>query len=276
MRNIITRSLTGFIYVILTLGSILLGKYTFLAYFTIVLIYTLYEFYRLCKIGNNKPQTILGIITAVYLFASFYLYDFKMTGSIVFWGLIPITIYSAVIEIIKQDKHPVQNIAYTLFGIAYIAFPFSILNFIATPLDRAPEQYLPFVLIGLFVILWTNDSGAYLVGSMLGKTKMCERISPNKTWEGAIGGTIIAIIASIIFFHFTNILSPIHAIFLSILTVIAGTLGDLTESLLKRSFNVKDSGKVLPGHGGLLDRFDSMLFAAPIYYIYISVVLNLL
>jgi len=108
----------------------------------------------------------------------------------------------------------------------------------------------------------------------LGKHKLIERISPNKTWEGAIGGAIFGILISILFFHFFNYFSMLQVILISFLTIIAGTFGDLAESMIKRNFHVKDSGKVLPGHGGLLDRFDSMLFAAPIYFVLIYLILN--
>lgn len=274
MKNIFTRAISGGIYVILTIGSILISKYTFFVFFALVLSYTLYEFYRLCKKGGTQPQIGLGILISVYLFVAFFLYDMKLMGEIIFLGIIPMLMISPIIELFRNNQSPVQNIAYTLLGIAYIAFPFSVLNFIISPYELNPEIYVPEALIGLFIIIWANDSGAYLVGSWLGKHKMLEKISPKKTWEGAIGGTLFAMIIAVIVFHFIGFLSPVHAIFISLFTVIAGTLGDLTESMIKRNFNVKDSGSIMPGHGGLLDRFDSMLFAAPIYFIYISLVLN--
>lgn len=274
MKKILERGLSGFIYVTLTLGSIILGQYTFFVFFTLVLSYTLYEFYRLCKHAGFKPQMINGILIAVYLFLSFFFYDLKIIGEIIFLGLIPLLMSVAFYELLRNNHHPVQNIALTLMGIAYIAFPFSVLNFIISPYEQSPDIYVPEALIGLFIILWANDSGAFLFGSWFGKHKMIERISPNKTWEGAIGGAIFAVLITLILYRFIGFLSPVHTIVVTLLTVVAGTLGDLTESMIKRSFKVKDTGTIMPGHGGLLDRFDSMLFAAPIYYIYISLVLN--
>jgi len=274
LKNIFKRGISGFIYVVLTVGCILISKYTFFAYFAIILTYTLYEFYRLCKVGGNKPQVWLGIIASVYLFVAFFLYDLKLIGEIIFLGIIPVLMISPVIELFRNSERPVQNIAYTLLGIAYIAFPFSVLNFIISPYELHPELYVPEALLGLFIILWANDSGAYLVGSLWGKTKLLEKISPNKSWEGALGGAFFAIVISVFIFQYVGFMSPVHSIILSLLTVIAGTIGDLTESMFKRSFKVKDSGSIMPGHGGLLDRFDSMLFAAPIYFIYISLFLN--
>lgn len=274
MKNLLIRGITGAVYVGLVIGSTLLGKFTFFAFFVSVLAYTLYEFYRLCKKGGNKPQMTLGIVASIYLFVAFFLYDFKLVGPLAFLGIIPLLILSPTIELFKQSKKPIKNIAFTLIGIVYIALPFSVLNFIVTPYESSTAEYIPEILIGLFFILWANDSGAYMIGSLIGKTKMLERISPNKTWEGALGGAITAVIIGLVFFHFIGFLSPLHVIIVSLLTVIGGTIGDLTESMIKRSFKVKDSGKIMPGHGGLLDRFDSMLFAAPIYFVYIALVLN--
>lgn len=274
MKNFYSRIISGFIYVVLVLGSIILGKYTFFVFFALLLSYTLYEFYRLCKSAGNHPQVVLGIIISVYLFVAFFFYDLKFIGEIIFLGFIPLLMTIAITELFKNNENPVQNIAFTLLGIAYIAFPFSVLNFIISPYVQNPEIYVPEALIGLFIILWANDSGAFITGRLLGRTKMIERISPNKTWEGAIGGAVFAIIISLVLYRFIGFLSPVHTIMVTLLTVVAGTLGDLTESMIKRSFKVKDSGRLMPGHGGLLDRFDSMLFAAPIYYIYISLILN--
>ncbi|HKM92293.1 MAG TPA: phosphatidate cytidylyltransferase [Prolixibacteraceae bacterium] len=274
MKNLLIRALSGGIFVILTIGSILISKYTFFGFFGILLTYTLYEFYRLCRSGDNQPQMLSGIIISLYLFTAFFLYDLQIVGEVIFFGLVPLIMLSPIIEIFSKSEKPVQNIAYTFIGILYIAVPFSILYLIMTPYKSNPGLYMPEVLIGLFLILWANDTGAYLVGSCLGKTKMIERISPKKTWEGAIGGAMLAIIVSVLLFNYLDFLNWWQVILLALITVITGTLGDLTESLFKRSFNVKDTGNILPGHGGLLDRLDSLLFAAPAYFVFISIILN--
>jgi phosphatidate cytidylyltransferase len=274
LKNLFIRTYTGGIYVALTIGSILISKYTFIVFFAFLLSYTLFEFYRLCRNGDIKPQVLTGIILSLYLFVSFFLYDMKLVGENIFFGLVPLFMIVPFVELISKNKNPVQNIAYTFLGILYVAVPFSVLNFIVTPIELEPERYMPEILIGLFIIIWVNDSWAFLFGSWFGKTKMLERISPKKTWEGAIGGAVISIILAVILFSFLDFLSTFHVVILTILTVIAGTFGDLTESMIKRSFNVKDSGNLMPGHGGLLDRFDSLLFSAPVYYIYISIVIN--
>jgi phosphatidate cytidylyltransferase len=215
----------------------------------------------------------MGILISLYLFISFFLFDNEIVTANIFWGLIPLSLIIPTIELFHKKKRSVHNIALSFLGILYIAVPFSILNLISTPINNT-NTYMPHIIIILFVILWSNDSGAYLSGSTLGRHKMFASISPKKTWEGAIGGLILAIAASITIFYHLEPIGTIHAIAIAVITVIAGTLGDLTESMFKRSFKVKDSGKLLPGHGGLLDRFDSMLFAAPAFYLYISIILN--
>ena len=274
MKNLVVRSISGFIYVLIIVGSILLSRYSFVIIFGLLLSYSLYEFYRLAHKENYKIQTFLGIGISIYLFTASYLLDAHLKKSTILLGLIPIFLIVAIIELFRKNQHSIQNIAYTFLGIIYICIPFSSLIFIATPFNNDPNLYKPEILIGLFFIIWANDSGAYLFGSWLGKTKMIEHISPKKTWEGAIGGTIVAIAISLVLFHFLDILQPLHVVILTLITVVAGTFGDLFESMIKRHFNVKDSGTLIPGHGGLLDRFDSMLFAAPIYFIYISLIIN--
>jgi phosphatidate cytidylyltransferase len=274
LRKLLVRSITGLIYIALTIVSIYAGKYAFACFFGIILAYSLFEFYRLCKNGGYKPYYILGIATTLFMFVAVFLYENQIVSQLIFFGLIPLVMLMPVLALLQKDSKPVVNIAFTILGIVYVGIPFSIFNFIITPLDHTPLTRLPHILLILFVILWVADSGAYIIGSTLGRRKMIESVSPLKTWEGAIGGLVLAIAASLIMFHFFHPIGTFHAIAISILTVIAGTFGDLTESLIKRSFDVKDTGNLLPGHGGLLDRFDSMLFAAPIFYIYISLILN--
>jgi phosphatidate cytidylyltransferase len=216
----------------------------------------------------------MGLLISTFLFVSFFLYNLDYFDQRIFRGVIPLLIMVPIIELFRNEAHPIQNIGLTFLGIVYICLPFSVLNFMITPFGGSDGLYSSIFLIALFLTIWANDTGAYLLGSWLGKTKMFERISPNKTWEGAIGGAFVAIVVSIVYFHFKGSINLFHAAVLGLLTVVAGTLGDLTESMVKRNANVKDSGAILPGHGGLFDRFDSMLFAAPIYYVYLSFVLN--
>jgi phosphatidate cytidylyltransferase len=182
--------------------------------------------------------------------------------------LLPLVSIIFIAELYRFKKSPFENIAMTLVGVLYIAMPFGLLNFFYL----SGHNYAFILLLGYFVILWINDTFAYLFGTAFGKHRLFERISPKKSWEGSIGGALISIIAAWLIASFTNSLPLIHWIVIAIIIVICGTLGDLVESMLKRSLNCKDSGTLLPGHGGILDRFDAVLISAPIIFVYIQLV----
>jgi len=176
-----------------------------------------------------------------------------------------------IIELFRKNDTPFVNVAYTLLGVLYIVLPFAMLFHLGFYTNNSfSEHYSYQIILGIFILLWTNDTGAYLSGRFFGKHKLFERISPKKTWEGAIGGGILAlIVAYVISIYFTN-LTLTDWIITGALIVVFGDLGDLIESMLKRSFGIKDSGKLLPGHGGILDRFDALLLAVPFVYSYLQ------
>ena len=168
-------------------------------------------------------------------------------------------------ELYLKKANPMLNWAYSMLSQLYIGLPFALLNVLAFHND--PEyssvSYNPILPLSIFIFLWLSDTGAYCVGSLIGKHRLFERISPKKSWEGSIGGGVVAIGASFILAHYFTIMSMWEWAGLALVVVIFGTWGDLTESLLKRQLHVKDSGTILPGHGGMLDRFDSALMAIP-------------
>ena len=166
-----------------------------------------------------------------------------------------------IIELFSNSSKPFENISSVLTGMVYTGFPIALLPFIA--FDQG--EYTPKYVISLLLIIWLNDTGAYFVGSRHGKTPLFPRISPAKTWEGSIGGLVTAILLAGILSIFIRDLSLVDWIMLATVTVIVGSIGDLVESMLKRSLTIKDSGTLLPGHGGFLDRFDGFLFAVPFY-----------
>jgi phosphatidate cytidylyltransferase len=165
----------------------------------------------------------------------------------------------------REKANPLHNWAYFILGQMYVALPFSLLNFILFI-----DGWQPIVLLSVFVTIWVNDTGAYLFGVTLGKHRLFERISPKKSWEGFFGGAAMALASGYVFSLLIPQISLINWLFFSEIIVIFGTFGDLIESLMKRTVNMKDSGNIIPGHGGLLDRFDSMLLAAPVIFIYLS------
>jgi phosphatidate cytidylyltransferase len=168
-------------------------------------------------------------------------------------------------ELFRRQENPIHNWAYFILGQVFIALPFSLLSFILFI-----DGYQPLVLLSVFVTIWVNDTGAYLVGVTFGKNRLFERISPKKSWEGFVGGALAALASGYVFSLLIPEISLLNWFIFSEIIVIFGTLGDLIESLLKRTIHVKDSGNVIPGHGGLLDRFDSMLLAAPVVFIFLS------
>lgn len=268
MSNIITRSLSGIVFVALTVGSIMLGMYTFLGYFFIIMLLSTNEFYRLCQIRGDKPHVVLGLVISAYIFVSVYLSVFDFASRLIYVLLIPLLMLIPIVEVMKAKSRRILNVSFTLLAVIYVAVPFSMLSLIAC----CDGKYCWQPLLLLFVILWANDTGAYLVGSTIGKHKLAPKISPNKTWEGSIGGGVFAILIAWLMSLWIGFFSQPQALIVGVLVAVFGTLGDLSESMFKRSFNVKDSGKIIPGHGGLLDRFDSLLFSAPVYYLYLILI----
>jgi phosphatidate cytidylyltransferase len=274
MNNFVQRGISGFFYVAIITFAILFSPYTYALLFAILTGLCLWEFYGLLeKKGEaviDKPMATLG---GVYLFVSGFLWfanelDMKY---IVLWFII--MLYLIIRELYTKDERAVRTIAYTFFGQVYIALPFMFLSRLGFPTDvTGLANYNPTLIMSFFVLIWFSDTGAYLVGSTFGKHRLFERISPKKSWEGFFGGLILAIGVSIgLSYLFPVHLNPFQWVGFAITTVIFGTFGDLFESMIKRSLSIKDSGNIIPGHGGMLDRFDSSILAAPaivIYYLF--------
>ena len=271
-----TRAITGFFFVLVMLGSVLLGQYVFGLFYLLLSAFVLYEFYKLVSQSVAKPDIPAGIVNGALVYAGFalliysdnmtlpILLSYKATYSLLF--LLPVTFTVVFIrQLFNQAMLPFNNIAYTFLGIVLVIAPFTFFHAIAY-LHGAYNFHFP---LAFLVLLWANDTGAYLVGRRFGKTKLFERHSPKKTWEGLIGGIIISAGIALIFAHFYNDLLWNQWVSVAIIISCFGTLGDLVESMFKRSINVKDSGGILPGHGGLLDRFDGFLLAAPVVYTYL-------
>jgi phosphatidate cytidylyltransferase len=260
-----TRTVWGFLFVTAILGAILLGSYAFASLFLILSVLVLREFYSLCRLAGFYPQVNNGLFTGAALFVISFLTAEHTITYISFNYLIPIVFSFPVYELFRKKKNPLANIAVTGFGIVFVSIPFSMLNFIAFPEFEGCITYSYGLLISLFIFVWAGDSGAYLFGVRFGRHRLFERISPKKSWEGLIGGIATALATAwILTFIFAY--SFVLLGFIAIVVVISGTLGDLVESMIKRSIGVKDSGRFMPGHGGLLDRFDSILLASPVIY----------
>ena len=266
MNNFVKRSISGFLFVILVVGSILLSDILFAFVFAAITCFTVREFQ---KMTNQQPDVNvnLWVVTGggILLFLSSFLYASGTVGYPIFsiYGLYLVLVF--VSELYRQNQNALHNWAYFVLGQLFVVLPFSLLNFIIYI-----DGYQPIILLSVFVTIWVNDTGAYLVGVTFGKHRLFERISPKKSWEGFVGGALAALISGYVFSLFIPEISLLKWFAFSEIIVLSGTFGDLIESLMKRTVHVKDSGNVIPGHGGLLDRFDSMLLAAPVIFIYLS------
>jgi len=242
----------------------------FVLIYGVLLFFTQLEFYKLVEKAGSSPRKITGLSLGIM----FFLVCFGMVNNILpvkaYLLFIPALTIIFLVEVFSEKNAILQNSAVTLTGFIYVAVPFSLLNFIIYPGYPATTEFNPVIIIGVLFIIWIYDTTAYLSGTAFGRHKLNKKISPNKSWEGVIGGTIAAlamgILNSVIFKEY----EIINWLIISILTVIFGTLGDLFESVIKRRLNVKDSGTTLPGHGGLLDRLDSLLFVIPVVYVWLK------
>ncbi len=224
-----------------------------------------------------KPQMVPGILTGItaYLISTLIASGAIPINSFLF--LIPMLLIMMVLELYRKQDKPFDSLAHTFFSLFYTAIPFSMFPFAAfsrtglnSILPHNNIVFSPGIIIGFFLLIWANDTGAYLTGMSFGRHKLMERISPKKTWEGLLGGIIIAVLVAWFLSDWLGVVSKIHWVFISLIISIAGTYGDLVESMLKRSTGVKDSGTIMPGHGGFLDRFDSTIISFPIVYLFIS------
>jgi phosphatidate cytidylyltransferase len=263
-----TRAITGFFFVGVMLASVLLGVYAFTLFFLVLSILCVEEFYRLVSTDEVRPQKRWGLALTLSIFLPVSLFFSKDEPLQYILISVPLYILIIVAELYRDKAKPFHNIAYTLFGVLYTAVPFCFFYGIAFT-DGEYSSHFP---LGFLILLWASDTGAYLSGISLGKHKLFERHSPKKTWEGFAGGMITSLLAAGILSIWFHELPLQHWLAISLIIVVAGTLGDLSESMLKRSHSAKDSGSLLPGHGGLLDRFDGLLLAAPLVFVYLQLI----
>ncbi|MCM1311313.1 MAG: phosphatidate cytidylyltransferase [Bacteroides sp.] len=284
-RNLILRSITGVLFVLVVVGCVLYGVQTYSLLFAVITAMTTWEF---CTIVNKNLQMqinrFITTVSAVYLYFAVMGFNLNIAGSEIFIPYLISIIYLFVSELYFDRKNSIFNWAFTMMSQLYIALPLSMLHvmsFFAVPgmVGQPQVVYSPILVLSVFIFLWSSDSGAYCFGSMFGRRRLFPRISPKKSWEGSIGGAIVAILVSQIVASYSMDMNSSDELLnrlawggLSLVVVVFGTWGDLVESLLKRKLLIKDSGNILPGHGGMLDRFDSSLLAIPASVVYIYTV----
>ena len=277
MKNFIIRTITGIIFVA-AIVSCFLRPEAMVLLFSIITGLTVWEFTGL--VNEREDVTVnrfISTVAGVYFFYAMTYYCSDMYAgiakSVVFIPYLVTIVYLLVAELYLKQKDPIQDWAYTMLAQMYIALPFSLINVLA--FNATSEGYVAFntlLPLSIFIFLWVNDSGAYCVGSLLGRHKLFPRISPGKSWEGSIGGAVFVLAAAYAISYFIDtdqmLAMPVW-LGLGLVVVVFGTWGDLVESLFKRTLGIKDSGNILPGHGGMLDRFDSSLLAIPAAVIYL-------
>lgn len=263
-KELLKRTVFGLLFISAIILGVSYCKEAFYGVFLLILVLAMNEFYKITKLAGASPLSYWGIFAGWTLFSVGFGHSFFNDSYWIFFFILEILLL-LIIEIFRDSKTTTQNISALFGGIVYIAVPLTLIQYLFF------KEYNPYLVLSVFFIIWTNDSSAYLFGSQLGRTKLAPKISPKKTWEGAIGGLVSSLV--LVYFLPQEFLpfTIIERLTLAFIIVLFSTLGDLFQSKLKRSVNIKDSGNILPGHGGILDRIDSMLFAFPAVFIYLGI-----
>lgn len=270
LKKLLTRSISGLVYCLVIVGCILCEQYGVLALAALLIILACVEFAKISRDLSDKtlPALILDIAGCLSLCVWFFVYP------LVIW--VAIMTVRFIVELYSGSGRPLKNLAHSMMSQIYIGMPMALMTGIAW-------IFHPMIILAIFLLLWINDTGAFIVGSMLGRHKLFERVSPKKTWEGFLGGMAFSLAASVLFSMYCSDFFGLGAIRgdtgswigLGIVISIFGTWGDLVESMIKRSLGIKDSGHIIPGHGGILDRIDSLLLSLPAASVYFAIIIYL-
>ena len=279
MKNLVVRTLSGLVLAAVVLGAIVWSQWSFGALLAVLLVGGMYEFYTLAGKQGNAPQRVVGLVAGIVLFAlnlAFVSDDIREIlgvarqafgcGLAFLLLLLPAMF---ICELYRRRENPAANIGITFMGVVYVALPFSLMCYI--PIIGS-EAWSPWMMIFYVFIIWANDVFAYLVGMSVGRHRLCERLSPKKSWEGFFGGIAGAVVLGLVAARVMDGSCWVWA-GLALVAAATGVLGDLVESMFKRAAGVKDSGRLIPGHGGVLDRFDAMLLSAPFVFVYMLFVM---
>lgn len=267
-RNLVVRTLSGIVMLVVVLGAVLASPYTMAALFVLLTIGAQLEFYKIARLTGVTPLRIYPTILGVLLVGGSFAVAIGVLSLSWLLCLLPLTGVLFITELYRKSAVPLTDVAWAVTGILYVAVPFALLTVL--PCMEAPEGgfwYNPLVVLGVIFTVWANDIGAYLIGRWLGRHRLFERISPKKSWEGFFGGVCSAIIVGLLMGYWQDASLWLWA-GAGLVIAVSSVFGDLVESMLKRSVGLKDSGSIIPGHGGFLDRFDALLMAVPFVFVY--------
>lgn len=280
LRNLLVRSASGVVLFGVVLGAAFLGYWGFGALMLLITVVGVWEFYQLAMAKGAMPQRCMGIVTSILLLVTAFsaillavpcvesavgeLLPFVLLATIAAFALI------FFVEVFRNKENPTQNIASTIMGVIYVALPMSLMLFI--PFMHSPDRWNPWIFLFYLFLVWGNDVFAYLVGISIGRHKMCPRLSPKKSWEGFFGGVLGSLAMGVLGAY---VVEGNYLVWLGLALVVSlsSVVGDLVESMFKRDAGVKDSGNFIPGHGGMLDRFDALILSAPFAFVYLCVMM---
>lgn len=268
--NLTQRVISALLGAILIIGGTAWNEWAYFGIFFIFCMLSILEFYKNVGLDGMVPLKTYGTFVGIFIYALTFFIEKGILSHGAYFFILPVAALTFLIKLYRKGvKKPFTDIAFTFLGITYVAVPFALLNIVAYSLGHFSHQ----LIIGCLFLHWANDTGAYFAGVRFGKHKLFERVSPKKSWEGSIGGTLTALgMAYLISINFTD-LPVAQWLILAVIIIIAGTYGDLVESMFKRSIEVKDSGTIIAGHGGFLDRFDGLLLSTPFIVTFLKIFL---
>ncbi len=270
MNNLAVRAITAIVGITIIITGIVFNPWTFAFVFLIISLLSLKEFYGLARKAETKPYEIWGLVFGFALFSLIFLHYQGEISSKAFWMLPALFSMVFLYPLIRHGQgHAINCLAVSVLGVFYIALPFCLV----IPLAFISGEFQYELILGILFIQWANDTGGYFAGKAFGKTKLFEKVSPKKTWEGSFGGLALSIIIALVFGYYFGMLNNYEWIGLAVVISVFGSIGDLVESVFKRALAIKDSGSTIPGHGGFLDRFDGLILALPFATTYIHFII---
>jgi len=266
LNNLQQRIIAGLIGAAILISGTVISEWTYFLVFFAITLLSLIEFFQLLKKSSLRANSGFGITAGLFIYILFFLVEKEIVDFQFLYLIFPLLFLLFIIELFKEQTTPFATIGYTFLGIIYIAIPFGLLHTTVYLFSTYSWQ----IILGILLLLWGNDIGGYIAGKTMGRHKLFQRISPKKTWEGSIGGGILSLLVAFAISTFMTDLHLINWIVIAFIIIVFGSYGDLVESSFKRSISIKDSGGLIPGHGGFLDRFDGLLLASPFIISYLK------